>query len=173
MKTWDAPIEEDHQALMAQAGALEAALAVDLLVRNRWVVLSWTVKGLHPSLELHLRKEEEAFFPALERVMGKDAASVTLLKEQHHELRAALRHLAELIQDPESLNWNVIGLAVEAFVDLLEDHERKEEKLLIHVLGKNLRPKVLAGLTEGFQQVAQRAYVEEGWPRRDFEGGLS
>lgn len=168
MKQWDTPIQEDHQALMAQAGALEAALTVDVPTRDRWVVLSWTLKGLHPSLELHLRKEEETLFPALQRVMGENAGAVTLLKEQHHELRAALRHLAELIQDAENLNWIGIQLAAEGFVDLLEDHEKKEEKLLIHVLEKNLKPKARAELAEEFQRVAQRVYVEEGWPERRF-----
>lgn len=166
MEQWDTAIREDHQALFAQAGALEAALAVDVPVRDRWVVLSWTLKGLHPSLELHLRKEEETLFPALKRIMGKDAGAVTLLKEQHHELRAVLRHLAELIQDAENLNWTGIQLAVEAFIDLLEDHEKKEEKLLIHVLERNLKVKARAELVEEFQRVAQRAYAEEGWPGR-------
>ena len=164
MERWEEQVREDHQALEAQAGALEAALSIDVGPHDRRVVLSWIVRGLWPSLELHLRKEEEVLFPALQKLLGKDAGAISLLKEQHRELRSALRRIAELLQEPEISNWDSIALASEAFIDFLEDHEKKEDRLLIDVLDFSLKPKELKALAGELQQVAQKATTEEGWP---------
>ncbi len=164
MKRWDEGVQEDHQALESQVGALEAALGVDVTPQDRRVVLSWILRGLWPSLELHLRKEEEVLFPALQQLLGESAGAVTLLKEQHRELRAALRHLAELLQEPQGMDWPAVKLASQAFTELLEDHEAKEERLLLHVLEAGLKPKELKELAAAFHHVTQKAVLEEGWP---------
>lgn len=160
---WEAEVREDHQALEAQAGALEAALSIDISPQDRRVVLSWIVRGLWPSLELHLRKEEDALFPALQKLLGESAGSLTLLKEQHRELRSGLRRVAELLQETESTNWEGLALAAQSFIDLLEDHEKKEDRLLLDVLEFSLKPKELKALASTLHDVAQKAVTEEGW----------
>ena len=112
---------------------------------------------------VHLRKEEEVLFPALQKLLGENAGALTLLKEQHRELRAALRRIAELLQEPEILEWDTVALVSEDFIDLLDDHEKKEDRLLINVLDLSLQPKELKALAGALQEVAQKAVTEEGW----------
>ena len=161
MERWDEQVREEHNALESQVGALEAALKIDVGAEDRRVTLKWIVRTLGPALHLHLRKEEEVLFPALERLLGEDAGAITLLKEQHRELRASLKHVAELLENRENLNWEALGFAAQAFVDLLEDHERKEDRLLIDALEFGLKPDELKGLAKAFQQIAWKAYKEQ------------
>lgn len=164
LQKWDEIIRQEHQVIVSQAKAMEGALHVDVGELDRRVVLSWILRSLSPFLELHFRKEEEVLFPALQQLLGEDVASVTILSHEHQQLRKTLRYLAELIQDPEILNWQGITLAVEAFLNLLEDHEKKEDRLVLDVLQYSLMPKELEKLIRDFQQVARKAHEEEGWP---------
>lgn len=164
-KKWEDQVREDHQALQAQVGALEAALSIEVGTQDRRVVLSWIIRNLWPSMELHLRKEEEALFPELQRLLGKSAGALSLLRAQHAQLREGLRHLAELLQDQDNLQWNEIRVAAEAFIHLLDEHEKLEERLLLDVLRCHLKPKDLKPLAEAYRKVAETAYEEEGWPR--------
>lgn len=164
MERWDTQVREDHEALGSQIGALEAALTIDVGQEDRRVVLRWIVRTLWPALELHLRKEEEVLFPALQNLLGKEARAIALLKQQHGELRATLRQLAELLQGNQDLDWEKIRSSGRLLIDLLEDHEKKEDRLLIDVLEYSLKPKELLGLAGAFQQISQKAYTEEGWP---------
>ncbi len=165
MERWDEIIQEDHQALASQVGAMEAALTIDVGPEDRRVVLSWIIRTLWPALELHFRKEERVLFPVLGVLLGREAGALVLLREQLAQLRHAHRRLAEFLQDRENLNWQGIQLAVHAFSELLEDHEKKTQRLLLDVLEFNLKPQELKGLAEELTQVAQKAYTEEGWPR--------
>ena len=164
MKPWDELIHKEHETLKTQAGVLDTALGIDASVQDRRVVLSWTLRNLGPEVELHLRKEEEALFPTLQRLLGKNASALALLHNDHKEIRASLRHLAELLQDPGNLDWDRIELAVQAFLFLFDEHEKVEDRLLLDVLHFNLSHKELKALAEGYQQVAKKAHQEEGWP---------
>ena len=57
-----------------------------------------------------------------------------LLKDEYRELRIVLKQLTELVVRPETSNWSNIVQTTRLLVDLLEDHERKEEQLLVEVL---------------------------------------
>ena len=69
MEEWADVVHEDHRALASQAGALDAALVIDVSPQDRRVVISWIIRTVWPALELHLRKEEEILFPALRRLL--------------------------------------------------------------------------------------------------------
>ncbi|MBI3292716.1 MAG: nitrite reductase, copper-containing [Elusimicrobia bacterium] len=165
MERWDDKVHEDHEALASQAGAMEAALTIEMGPEDRRVVFSWIIRMLWPALELHLRKEEEVLFRALQRLLGENASAILVLKEQHRQLRGAHRHLAELIQPGGHMNWDVISIASEAFIELLEDHDRKIERLLLDVLRFSMNGRELKKLAQDFQMVAQKAHEEEGWPK--------
>ena len=157
-------LHKEHETLKTQAGVLDTALGIAVPAQDRRVVLSWTLRNLGPEVELHLRKEEEAFSPALQRLLGKNAGALALLRKDHEGIRANLRHLAELLQDPNNLEWDRIELAVQSFLYLFEEHEKVEDRLLLDVLKFNLSQKELKTLAEAYQQVAERARQEEGWP---------
>lgn len=161
MERWDEKVQEEHHALESQVGALEATLKIDVGVEDRRITLKWIIRTLEPALQLHLRKEEEVLFPALQRLLGENAGAVTILKEQHRELRASMKHVAELLENRDNISWEAIGFSAQAFVDLLEDHEKKEDRLLIDVLEFSLKPKELKELARAFGQVAWKVYKEE------------
>ena len=161
MERWDDQLREDHQALEAQVGALEAALKIDVAASERRTALRWIVRTLGPALGLHLKREEETLFPALEELSGKETSAIEILKEQHRELRLALKNLATLLENPGPMDWEGIAVAGREIVDLLEDHERKEDQLLINVLDSSLKPQELMALARGFQKATWKAYSEQ------------
>ena len=164
MKEWADVVYDDHRALALQADALDAALTIDVSPQDRRVVLSWIIRTVWPVLELHLRKEEEVLFPALRHLLGGGAGALLILKEQNKELRAAHRRLAELLQEYDNLDWEEIKMASYSFMEILEDHEKKVNRLLVDILGFNLTSKELKTLGEAYERVAQKAREEEGWP---------
>lgn len=161
---WASAVREDHRQLREQAGVLESALAIDTTDLDRRVVLSWTLRNLWAKLELHLRKEEEALFSSLERLIGGDSGTLAILREEHAGLRAAFRNLAELLQDPTHLEWDRIVLAVEGLLYLLDEHDKLGERLLLDVLHYSLNHHEQEALAEAYRAVARKAREEEGWP---------
>lgn len=164
MATLEKEIGQDRRVLDSEAEAMSGALS-SLPLRQRWVTLTWILRELSPALELHFRKEKGILFPALRRVLGDDAAAVTLLEESQHKLRQSLRHLAELLQDWDNLDWDRISLAVPGFIYMLEEHAEMEQRLLIHVLGARMGTHEQEKLAAAFHRVGEKAHEEEGWPR--------
>ena len=105
---WDAAVREDHRKLRTRSNVLDSALRIHVPDEDRRIVLCWTLRNLWPDLELHLRKEEEE-----------------MPRKEHADLRASFRRLAELLQDPTHLEWTRIELAVDGFLHLLEEHEKR------------------------------------------------
>jgi len=165
MGDWEDPIREDHRTLESQAQALETALGIDLDPQDRQVVLLGIVRTLGPALELHLRKEEEILFPALKHLLAGYNGAMTTLQDEHHELRGGLRRLAETVQEGGLLDWERIRSAGRTLMRFLEEHEKKQERLLLDILRYSLNPQELEALTKAFQEVAEKAYTQEGWPR--------
>ena len=161
--TLEEEIGQDRRILDSEAEAMGGALSV-LPLRQRWVTLSWVLRELSPALELHFRKEKEILFPALRRILGDDAGAVTLLGESQHKLKQSTRHLAELLQDPDNLDWDRLFLAIQGFICMLEEHEEMEQRLLIHVLGTRMNPHEQEKLAAAFHRVGEKAHEEEGWP---------
>lgn len=163
MATLEEEIGLDRRILDSEAEAMSGALSA-LPLRQRWVTLTWILRELSPALELHFRKEKEVLFPALRRLLGDGAGAVTLLEESQDKLRQGVRHLAELLQDWDNLDWDRIFLAVPGFIYMLEEHEEMEQRLLIHVLGTRMGPHEREKLADAFHRVGEKAHEEEGWP---------
>jgi len=163
MERWDSRVKGDHEALEAQVGALKMALTIEGTAEDRQVTLRKFIRAIGPDLDLHLKKEEEVLFPALQRLGEEKAGSITLLKEQHGQLRRILRQLAGLVCEcsgSETLDWKIVAQTGQQFIELLEDHERKEEQLVINVLNSSLKPQELMQLAQGFQKAAWAAFRE-------------
>ncbi len=164
MERWDNRVKEDHETLESQMSALKEALAIEGETLDRQMILRRFVRVIGPDLELHLRKEEEVLFPALLKLSSEKEESIAFLKQQHGELRLALRRLAGLLCECDcasgKMDWKVVAEAGQQFIELLEDHERKEDRLLIHVLEEGLNSQELMKLAQGFQKVAWATYRE-------------
>lgn len=164
MERLSGTIKQDHEALEAEAGALKSVLAAEEAEEARRAALKQFIRIMGPDLELHLRKEEEVLFPALQRLSGERAAAIGLLKEQHGQLRWLLRRLAGLVCECDrasgAADWRAIAETSQQFIGLLEDHEGKEEQLLIHALEERLEPQELIHLARAFQRVTWSAFRE-------------
>ena len=163
MERWDTSVREEHNALEAQARALRAVLEIDAGTEDRRGTLRGFIRAIGPDLELHLRKEEGVLFPGLQKLSPEKAGTITLLKKQHEQLRTALRQLAGCVCGCESepFNWKEIAHTGQEFINLLEDHGKKEDRMLIHVLESSLKPNELIGLAQEFHRMVWKIYREE------------
>jgi len=165
MENWDRGIQQDHEGLMAQVGAMEAALSMKISEADRWTVLHGLLTHLWPNLELHLRKEREVLIVELERTLGKMGGSKAILLEEQEGLKKALRHLAELIQDRSDLDWFRIAMAVQNLIHSFGEHESIVQRLLMDTLAAHSNSIRLNELADRIEQLVWQAYTEEGWPR--------
>ncbi|MBI3616328.1 MAG: hemerythrin domain-containing protein [Candidatus Omnitrophica bacterium] len=165
MERWDDQVTQDHQALEAQVGVLKLILTEDIAEQDRRGAFKRFIRAIGPALVLHLRKEEQVLFPALEKLSGEKSDAIVVLREQHQQLLVLLKYLAELECwcgcGPESFDWKEVARAGQRFVNLLEEHERREDQLLIHVLESSLKPQELKNLARAFQQIVWQIFQEE------------
>ncbi len=66
MRPWHAEVLEDHEALKKQLNAFQDTLCGDQKGLERYAALCRILRVIGPDLELHLKKEEEVVFPALD-----------------------------------------------------------------------------------------------------------
>lgn len=158
---WDRQIQEEHQVLNSQREAIGATLERRAGPSDPRVDLWKILRGFSPRLELHLRQEEEVLFPALERLVGKGSGPLSLLMDQHEQLRAHIQRLSELLDCLKGCPWETIAQTGQSLVHLLENHEVKEGRFLLDLLECSLKPDELMGLARQFQQAAGRVFCEE------------
>lgn len=170
---WDDELRQDRRLLESESEAMSSALAVPMPPKNRWVILSWALRELWPTLELHLRKEKEVLFPKLRKFLGPNSGAVTLMEESQKKLREGIRHLAELVQDQDNLDWDRISLAIQGVIYSLEAHAELEDHLFVPILEARLTPKEMGELAAAFREVGERAHAEEGWPRSQRAASVS
>ena len=164
---WDSQIKEDHRTLENQLEVLQKSLEeISKPEAKRRDLSCIVIRVLGPTLELHLRKEEEVLFPAPEKLLGSKRGGIELLQEQHGDLRQIIRELAQLVcqcgcEHHQKINPKEAVALGEKFVRTLQEHEKKEDQLLTDVLEASLHPKELMGLAEQFHKVVWRTFQEE------------
>lgn len=151
---WNRNIREEHQILDSQADALKSALEQPSGLYDRKVFLHQLLRSFGPRLESHLWKEEQVFFPALRRLLGRESGRLDLLLAQHEQLREHLRRLTALLEGPDHPCWDELVRAGNCLVDLLEEHEEKEGRFLLEILDFSLQPKELMELARKFREAA-------------------
>lgn len=105
---------------------------------------------MESELEGHLRREEEALFPVLERYLGREGGPVGVMLLEHEELRRGTRSLREAVAAGEV---QAARRAAEAVASLLAEHIHKEDHVLfplaMHLLTKEEKRDVAARLGAG------------------------
>jgi len=158
---------DEHALIMGQLAELRGTVA-DLAARGEEAlpdampVLQRAGALMETRLALHARKEEEALFPAMERIIGEEGPTAVMRMEhedihgQAERLRATLRELNE-VEHPrldatrEHLRRSIAeGASAAAFRDLAERilqlvdmHFAKEEQILFPMAERLLEPAVL------------------------------
>lgn len=134
MRRWHDEIRDDHEVLQALTEDVEAALTTpDVTSDQRQGALVWITETLQQTLDAHLTRED-ALIEILAGVLGDGASATALLKAQHQELRLACRQLRELLHSQTSVNWMAVRYGGQWLVDLVEDHEKTVDRLLLDVL---------------------------------------
>ena len=152
------PIERllaEHVSIMRQVHELRGA--ADRLAREgasalpgELPVLRATVRMVDAELLGHARREDDALFPAVERLLGEGAGPTPVMREEHRAIhaeaekfRATLHELNEvqhpaIVDATEKLRALTAGGAdarslattAHALIALLDDHFAKEEQVL-------------------------------------------
>jgi hypothetical protein len=90
------------------------------------------LQTLGPYLEYHIHREE-MLFPSFQRSLGRESNTLALLQDEYDELRLVLKRLTDLVVRPEGSSWPQINETTQLLIDLIEDHEKWEQQLIIEV----------------------------------------
>ena len=123
---------QDHQDLRAQMGAFSEVLNTPLLPEDRREILWHLLQTLGPYLEYHIHREE-MLFPSFQRSLGRENNTLALLQDEYAELRLVLKRLTDLVVRPEGSSWSQINETTQLLMDLMEDHEKWEQQLIMEV----------------------------------------
>ena len=95
---------------------------------------------LDGDVERHLRKEEEALFPPLERIMGAEGGPTHVMRLEHVDLRAKRDELVKLVNKETAKVSPEIKGTSNFIIDLLEQHIDKEDNILFPMAQEFLEP---------------------------------
>jgi len=170
----DDPIQRllrEHVSIMGQLAALRGA--ADRLARegdralaDELPALRATVRMIETELYAHARREDDALFPAVERVLGEGAGPTPAMRDEHRAIhteaerfRATLRELAD-VQHPAIVETSerlraltaqgadaaALGVTARTLIGLLDDHFAKEEQVLFPMTRELLTDDALAAV---------------------------
>lgn len=115
-------VQTQHQLLKAQlSGALRAAAG------EQGPEAADRVERLARSLELHLRLEEEHYFPQTRAARPELADGIDELRLEHRELRCILREAVDLFSRGDMTAGST---ALSRYETIFHDHEKREFDLL-------------------------------------------
>ncbi|MBI4226754.1 MAG: hemerythrin domain-containing protein [Candidatus Omnitrophica bacterium] len=158
---WVEIVRADQERLRAQAADLRDALAVTGVAPGaRRGAVAWIVHQLAPALETHLQQQEEVLLPVLERLVGRHAGVLALVRAEYQALRETAACLQAQVEGPGDL-----GAVVQLLMDLLADHEVKTERLVVDILSYTL--------TSGAQDALAEALAAHGEPDQRQETNVS
>ncbi len=155
----------EHQGIMRQVAELRAAVAAleqrgpDALA-GALPALRATARMIETELEAHARREDEALFPAIERVIGAAGGPTMVMRMEHQAIhaqaerfRATLAQLNEVehpaivaggarLKDLAAAGTDADALRESgaAIVRLLDEHFGKEEQILFPMAREVLEP---------------------------------
>jgi len=150
-------LAQEHADFIEKLTELEAALDEMMATREtregNEIILDEAVRFFAEELMPHLRLEDEAVIPALEKAIGRYGTLVTVVMHEHEEIRRGVAKFdgarEDLRRDPESwpaiqeLNRHGIFL-----VQFLWDHFRKENTSLFPTARKVLSADAIRKITE-------------------------
>lgn len=165
------PIERllwEHQVIMRQVAELRGAVRAlaqlgPAALPEALPALRATVRMIETELLAHARREDEALFPALERILGADVSPTTVMREEHRAIhaqadlfRSTLRRLNQ-VEHPaivaESGRLRDLAAAGDdagalrdsgaEIIRLLDEHFGREEEVLFPMAREILDPGTL------------------------------
>lgn len=163
-------LRAEHRAALEQLDRLSTAIAeLDQLEPGlsdeAREILESTLAFFHRDLALHLSKEEEVLFPAIEPVLTR-AGPIAVMESEHADLRKNIQHLDELISSlvkagpsPDKLFAFQTVMASRSLIERLTLHIHKEDEILFRLADEAL------DATEKERMAGQMAELEAAYCR--------
>lgn len=111
--------------------------------------------------DCHCLKEERALFShLLKHRMALFLGPVSTLTTEHQQGRGLIEHIESLVDSTDPNRADTMGLIADAltsYVQLIEDHFRKEAESLFPMVAQMLSPAQLEALTQDFIHIEQEA----------------
>jgi iron-sulfur cluster repair protein YtfE (RIC family) len=122
MPTISQYLTADHRHCDALMDAAERDAAA-----HRWDDAAESIHQFARCLGLHLAREEQVLFPAIEGVTGTDTGPTRMMRVEHESMLDLVSELQEAVgdRDGERLRGGIDTLLI-----LLQQHNLKEERIL-------------------------------------------
>ncbi|HZP87617.1 MAG TPA: hemerythrin domain-containing protein [Burkholderiales bacterium] len=123
-------LTQDHRSCDRLLEVIESAART-----GRWDAADQAVQGFDAALSLHLDKEEQLLFPAIEAKAGSSFGPTQVMRQEHESMRELVRCLRDVIaqRDREETAGTIDTLGI-----LIGQHNMKEEGVLYPVAARLL-----------------------------------
>lgn len=111
-------------------------------------------------LVVHMRKEDEILYPALEEFLPRDVGPLMVLRTEHDDIVSNFIRMEKAHQ--LMLQGNLSGEVVQKFLffggtllQILRDHAYKEERILFPMVSRFLKPELDARIAGDMETLAR------------------
>jgi hemerythrin-like domain-containing protein len=102
-------------------------LMVPLAQTGNWGEAQQALQAFEAALELHLAREEQVLFPAMERALGGPTGPTQMMRIEHAGMRDLLGQIRDALERSEA---DELDAAAETLRITLQQHNLKEESVL-------------------------------------------
>lgn len=115
-------LRSEHQNCDQQLAKCE-----ELVSSKDWVAAQATGQDFLRTMELHLGREEEVLFPAIEQATGMAGGPTAVMRHEHEQMRELMAKMKQALTSKEESKF--LGLS-ETLMILIQQHNLKEEQIL-------------------------------------------
>lgn len=162
------PIENltaEHRLAIEALDRLENTLTKNALDAEDVAALGEIVAFFNGELEIHLRKEEKALFPALESFLGRRGGPIGVMLYEHEDLRKTFQLFKNGVDairagtDPAGAAARENGYHI---IGVLTNHIHKEDNVLFKMAARTLSENALSEIAEKMKSLEERAVLQNG-----------
>ncbi|HCV36266.1 MAG TPA: hypothetical protein DF783_05000 [Acidimicrobiaceae bacterium] len=164
-------LREEHQLIVAVAGALDRVLSVDTAGGPPGIgtVDACTKFFRNYADACHHAKEENLLFPALEACgMERDTGPIAVMLHEHEQGRALVEAMGQLVERASTGDREAdsdLRAAASSFVNLITSHIAKEDGILFEMADQLIQGPACDDLCAAYTDLAEERY--EGYSKQD------
>lgn len=134
-----------QQSLAAQHRSCDAEFVKieQAAERGDWALASGAAASFVAETQAHFLYEEEVLFPALQAAAPMTAGPVTVMCNEHLQMRELFADLIDATRDQDR---RLLSDAVDTLLLLMQQHNHKEENILYPIADQVLSADILAQL---------------------------
>ncbi len=158
---------DDHKYSEARFAELDALLG-EVKLDSQWTpervhIFERFADYFRVDLMVHMRKEDEILYPALEEFLPRDVGPLMVLRTEHDDIVSNFNRMQNSYQ--LMLQGNMRPEVVQKFIffgttllQLLRDHSYKEERVLFPMVARFLRPELDARIAGDMETLSRAAH---------------